>query len=317
MAAEHALPALGADLGQRRVGLHLQQVGMRLRDLLVQLRAVDYRQHLPRLHRLADVGAPRLQVAAHAGVDRCFGPGTQVRRQCHRSRSTPRPGGDHLHRRHRLALGPLDHGVCLLRAQGQATGNEDDHHGGGQDQRTAQRMLRQRRLRHAGQRGARGQQQAADHRAAQRCILFSGQCSRQHAQDHRQRGHADRAKAGKPPFQCGLDRVAVLGQALAAETDHQDRIGRGHAHAQDGPGQRRHRQRGVGQEQHPDHACQARRQRGDDHERIGPGLEVDDDQQVDQHDRGQQAVAEAGEGHVQRIDLAVQANLAWVARCNG
>ncbi|KAG1249418.1 hypothetical protein G6F68_013346 [Rhizopus microsporus] len=150
MAAEHALPALGADLGQRRVGLHLQQVGMRLRDLLVQLRAVDYRQHLPRLHRLADVGAPRLQVAAHAGVDRCFGPGTQVRRQCHRSRSTPRPGGDHLHRRHRLALGPLDHGVCLLRAQGQATGNEDDHHGGGQDQRTAQRMLRQRSLRHAG-----------------------------------------------------------------------------------------------------------------------------------------------------------------------
>ncbi|KAG1080574.1 hypothetical protein G6F40_015826 [Rhizopus arrhizus] len=92
MAAEQALPALGADLGQRRVGLHLQQVGMRLRDLLVQLRAVDYRQHLPRLHRLADVGAPRLQVAAHAGVDRCFGPGTQVRRQCHRSRSTPRPG---------------------------------------------------------------------------------------------------------------------------------------------------------------------------------------------------------------------------------
>ena len=43
------------------------------------------------------------------------------------------------------------------------------------------------------------------------------------------------------------------------------------------------RQRGAGREQHPDDPGQRRRQRGDDDERVGPGLEVHDDQQVDQH----------------------------------
>ena len=45
-------------------------------------------------------------------------------------------------------------------------------------------------------------------------------------------------------------------------------------------------------------------QRGDDHERVEPALEVHHDQQVDQHDRGDQAEAEAREGGVHRCVLA-------------
>ena len=43
------------------------------------------------------------------------------------------------------------------------------------------------------------------------------------------------------------------------------------------------------EEQHPDDAGERGRQRRDDDERIEPGLEVHDDQQVDEHDRERQA----------------------------
>ena len=44
-----------------------------------------------------------------------------------------------------------------------------------------------------------------------------------------------------------------------------------------------------GDKQHPDDAGERRRQRRDDDERIEPGLEVDDDQQINQHDRERDA----------------------------
>ena len=59
-------------------------------------------------------------------------------------------------------------------------------------------------------------------------------------------------------------------------------------------------------EQHPDDARQARRQRRNDDERIGPGLEIDDNQQIDQHDRAEQAEQQAGKGAVHRLHLAEQ-----------
>jgi hypothetical protein len=46
----------------------------------------------------------------------------------------------------------------------------------------------------------------------------------------------------------------------------------------------------------------------DDHRRIGPRLEVDHDQQVDQHHRAQQAKQQAGEGAVHGLGLAQQLN---------
>ena len=74
-------------------------------------------------------------------------------------------------------------------------------------------------------------------------------------------------KRTKPASSAAAVGVAKLGQPLARETDHEDAVGRRHAHAHDGAGQRRHRQLRVGREQHPHDAGQGRGQRGDDDER--------------------------------------------------
>jgi hypothetical protein len=122
------------------------------------------------------------------------------------------------------------------------------------------------------QRGDGGEDQAADHGAAERRVLLAAlaeaQRHRRHADDHRQRRHQHRAEAHEAGFQRRGDGIAEFGIALAREADHQHAVGGGDAHAHDRAGQRRHRQRGVGGEQHPDDAGQRRRQRGDDHERI-------------------------------------------------
>ena len=64
--------------------------------------------------------------------------------------------------------------------------------------------------------------------------------------------------------------------------------------------------RRVRHEQHPDDARQRRRQRRDDDERIRPGLEIHNDQQVDQGDRSQQAEQQPSEGAVHGPDLSLQ-----------
>ena len=108
-------------------------------------------------------------------------------------------------------------------------------------------------------------EQAADDRSAQRRILLAAiaqpERHRHHADDHGQRRHADRAKTGGACFNGSQNRVAVFGQARLGERDHQDAVGRGHAHAHDGAHQRGHAERGVGEEEEQDDTRQRRRQR--------------------------------------------------------
>ena len=52
--------------------------------------------------------------------------------------------------------------------------------------------------------------------------------------------------------------------------DDENAVRGGDTHAHDGAGERGHRQRRSGGEQHPHDARKRRRQRGDDHKRIGP-----------------------------------------------
>ena len=61
------------------------------------------------------------------------------------------------------------------------------------------------------------------------------------------------------------------------------------------PGERRNVERGVRDQQHPEDAGQRAGQRRDDDEGIEPGLEIDDDQQIDQDDGDGHARAQAGE----------------------
>ena len=103
---------------------------------------------------------------------------------------------------------------------------------------------------------------------------------------NRRHDHGPESRAAR--FQRGGQRVLALRELLARETDDQNAVGRGDAHAHDGAGEGGHGQRRIGEEQHPDDARQSRRKPHDDHERIDPGLEIDDDQKVDQDDRHRQ-----------------------------
>src|SRR5207247_10553093 len=60
----------------------------------------------------------------------------------------------------------------------------------------------------------------------------------------------------------------------------------------------------VGDEEQPHDAAEPGGQRGDDDERIEPGLEVDDQEQIDEQDGEDQAEAQANEGGVHALDLA-------------
>jgi hypothetical protein len=64
-----------------------------------------------------------------------------------------------------------------------------------------------------------------------------------------------------------------------------------------------HAERRVRDEEHPHDAAEPGGQRGDDDERIQPGLEVDDHEQVDEQDGEDQTEAETGEGGVHALHL--------------
>ncbi len=70
------------------------------------------------------------------------------------------------------------------------------------------------------------------------------------------------------------------------------------------------RKRGARGEQHPDDARDRGRQRRHDDERIGPRLEIHDDQQVDEHDRAEQSEQQSGEGAVHRLHQAEEGDAA-------
>ncbi len=69
-----------------------------------------------------------------------------------------------------------------------------------------------------------------------------------HADDHGQRGHQYRTKAGAACFECSLHGVAMLRQLCFCKGNHQDAVRRGDAHAQNSAHHRRYAQPGVGKE---------------------------------------------------------------------
>ena len=156
-----------------------------------------------------------------------------------------------------------------------------------------------------------GQQQSADHRASQRSVLLTAVAQaerhRHHADDHGQGGHQHRAEADKAGIQRGAPRVAHQHfHLLARETHHQDGVSRGDTHAHDGAGKRRYAEPGVGQEQEPHDSGQRRRQCGNDEKWVQPGLEVDHDEQVNQHHGENQATEQANIGPVHGLALPAQ-----------
>src|SRR6266571_1086768 len=153
-----------------------------------------------------------------------------------------------------------------------------------------------------------GKNQATDDRAAKRRILLAALAEphghRQHADDHGEGGHQHRADAHKSCFERGIQRVLTLIHLFTSEGHHQDAVCRGHTHAHDRTGQRRHVEGGVRQQQHPADAGQRARQRGNDNERIEPRLKIHHDQQIRKDNRTKQAKPKTSEGTLHRLDLS-------------
>src|SRR6185437_8017744 len=82
------------------------------------------------------------------------------------------------------------------------------------------------------------------------------------------------------------------------------RVGRCDTHAHDGSHQRGDGQRGAREEQEEHNAGDGCGQRRDDDEGVEPRLEVDDYEQVDEHDGEDQAKEQTDVGAVHRLDLA-------------
>ena len=157
--------------------------------------------------------------------------------------------------------------------------------------------------------GERSSREPADDGTAKRRILLAAftQAKRHgnHADDHRQGRHHDGAKACAAGFNCRKEGIMMLFKPSLCERDDEDRICGGDAHAHDGAHQCRHAERGVGSEQKQHNASQRGGQRGDDDEGVKPGLEVDHDEQIHQHNRKAEPADEADIGGVHRLNLAL------------
>ena len=172
------------------------------------------------------------------------------------------------------------------------------------------------------------QQEPADDRAPERRVLLAAlaqpQRHRDHADDHGQRGHQHGTEAGDPRLDGGRRGVAVLGRAAPWRRTPPGCCWRCptpmHMIAPISAGtlsvvpvrKRNTMMPGEGGGQ-----------RRDDDERIEPGLEVHDDQQVDEHDREGEAAEEPEVGGPHGLDLAAQGDEAaraagaadWRRRC--
>ena len=163
---------------------------------------------------------------------------------------------------------------------------------------------------HEEERGEGGQGQAADDGPAQRGVLLAAfaqaQGHGQHADDHRQGGHDDGAQARQAGGKGGPPGIGARDPLIVGEGDHQDGIGGGHADAHDGAHEGGHADGGVGDPEHPEDAGQCAGKGHENDERVEPGLEVDDHDEIDEDDGEDQAEAQAGEGVVHALDLALR-----------
>ena len=91
--------------------------------------------------------------------------------------------------------------------------------------------------------GCRRKEQTADDGPAQGRILFAAFAKAEghghHADDHGQGRHHYGTQAGISGLKDRGDRIIALGHPLAGVADHENAVGGGHAHAHDGPRQRR------------------------------------------------------------------------------
>src|ERR1019366_6930021 len=153
-----------------------------------------------------------------------------------------------------------------------------------------------------------GSYQPADHSTPQRSILLGTRTERkrhrEHPENHRERGHDDRAEADATGLDgCGERTIAFFAQ-LVGEGDQQVAVGDADADRHN----RAHKRFDVDgracYREHPEHAGERARDRHHDDERLEPRLKVRDHQQVHEDDGENQALAKGAERIAHRLALA-------------
>ena len=150
--------------------------------------------------------------------------------------------------------------------------------------------------------------QPADHRAAQRRRLRSALAEpdrhRQHAEDHRGRGHQDRAQPAGSAFLRRLQIAPPLMPRPFGERDQQNRVRHRDSNRHDRAHERLHVQRRPRDQQHQQHSAQHRGNRQHDRQRQPHRLEIRRQQKKDHQDRQQQTSPQPGKRLFQRRNLA-------------
>ena len=121
------MPALGTDLRQLGIGLGNAEFGARLHQLLVEIRCVDFGEHLTGFDLAADIVLPALQIAGNARVDRRPDIGFKTARKIKSRLIRDSTGSDHRDVRHRLRFGQILQSRILRRTDAYAEGDDADH----------------------------------------------------------------------------------------------------------------------------------------------------------------------------------------------
>src|ERR1700678_1486702 len=155
--------------------------------------------------------------------------------------------------------------------------------------------------------------QSADYRAAQRSILFTAlsQTDRhgQHTDDHGERRHDYRTETGETRLQRSFVGGLSLFEPLFRKADDQDAIRRGDSHAHDRAGKGGHADGSARDEQEPDDSRKRARQSHQDDERIEPGLEIHDDEQINENNRKREPPEQARKRRIHGQNLAADDEL--------
>src|SRR6185312_4125019 len=106
------------------------------------------------------------------------------------------------------------------------------------------------------------EQKTANNRPAERRVLFTAltdtQRHRQHADNHRQRGHQHWTKTSVACKHGGIARRVCVGKLLLRKADHQNTVGGSHTHTHDGAGESRNADGCVRHKQEPNDTRQSR-----------------------------------------------------------
>ena len=103
-----------------------------------------------------------------------------------------------------------------------------------------------------------------------------------------------------------MERSHSFLEVVSRESDDENGVGGGDTETHDCAHHRRDAQRRAGDVESPNDPCQGTGQRGENDERVKPALKVDDQEQIDQRNRHDQAEGQPQKAGSHSLSLAAQ-----------